>query len=517
MSPVPRPHTEDEGLPQSRFVIGLTASVAQIAMESLKRRLSFRKKKNHVPECSKPHQWQEDEKKVRDGTCSFQVRVILGHGNGPVTPPDGLIPLMGGAYHQFPGHPPRPQDPASLRWPPAIRAPVSPSPSGQDPPQRSEDEDDDDSEYRPFTPPPPRERLSYTRYQLELLNGIYNHVRYPNSTQKQLIAKRVGITREQVKIWFQNRRRKDVVNKDKPKTEGSPGQTDSKSDNGDSDSGVSDTGSGVEGTEAEDDPNKSMVPNVVLKSVIAELNKFDKDFKPKKKKKKSKAAKEQKSLKEKYTSALINGGFDFINPPNQVVPSASAPGRALNHSSKSSAFQNPKDSARNIANFFESLGSMTNPGLIGSSNRMLGNPAPGCDLPVLSDLLRSNTDQRNRSDGTSSSANPVPPGYPGPPPGISAPPHGPYTNPLGYFYPYPFIAEPAFMLSSMRHHDSYRNYGHGVFPPFGGDANLPFQTLCVSQLSNPYFSNVQPMTPLRWSSHNQSSASSTSESSYEQL
>lgn len=44
-------------------------------MESLKRRLSFRKKKNHVPECSKPHQWQEDEKKVRDGTCSFQVRV----------------------------------------------------------------------------------------------------------------------------------------------------------------------------------------------------------------------------------------------------------------------------------------------------------------------------------------------------------------------------------------------------------------------------------------------------------
>lgn len=55
-------------------------------------------------------------------------------------------------------------------------------------------------EYRPFTPPPPRERLSYTRYQLELLNGIYNHVRYPNSTQKQLIAKRVGITREQVKV-----------------------------------------------------------------------------------------------------------------------------------------------------------------------------------------------------------------------------------------------------------------------------------------------------------------------------
>ncbi|CAL1527621.1 unnamed protein product [Lymnaea stagnalis] len=45
-------------------------------MQSLRRRLSFRKKKDHVPECSKPHQWQEDEKKVRDGTCSFQVRYL---------------------------------------------------------------------------------------------------------------------------------------------------------------------------------------------------------------------------------------------------------------------------------------------------------------------------------------------------------------------------------------------------------------------------------------------------------
>lgn len=45
-------------------------------MESIKRRLSFRKKKDRVPECSKPHQWQEDEKKVREGNCSFQVRYL---------------------------------------------------------------------------------------------------------------------------------------------------------------------------------------------------------------------------------------------------------------------------------------------------------------------------------------------------------------------------------------------------------------------------------------------------------
>ncbi|KAK2182254.1 hypothetical protein NP493_359g03024 [Ridgeia piscesae] len=45
-------------------------------MERLKRSLSFRKKKDRVPECSKPHQWQEDERKVREGTCSFQVRYL---------------------------------------------------------------------------------------------------------------------------------------------------------------------------------------------------------------------------------------------------------------------------------------------------------------------------------------------------------------------------------------------------------------------------------------------------------
>ncbi|XP_064623572.1 protein numb-like isoform X4 [Lineus longissimus] len=45
-------------------------------MEKFKRTFSFRKKKDHVPECSKPHQWQEDEKKVREGTCSFQVRYL---------------------------------------------------------------------------------------------------------------------------------------------------------------------------------------------------------------------------------------------------------------------------------------------------------------------------------------------------------------------------------------------------------------------------------------------------------
>ena len=52
----------------------------------------------------------------------------------------------------------------------------------------------------PPSPPAARERFSYTRYQLELLNVIYEKIRYPNTMQKQLIAKRVGITRDQVKV-----------------------------------------------------------------------------------------------------------------------------------------------------------------------------------------------------------------------------------------------------------------------------------------------------------------------------
>ena len=311
------------------------------------------------------------------------------------------------------------------------------------------------------------------------------------------------------------------MNKDKPKSKDEPEVVvDNKSENGDSDSGVSDTGSSGE---ADDDQNKAMVPNVVLKSVIAELNKFDKDFKPKKKtKKKSKAAK-QKALKEKYTSALLHGGFDVVNPPNQVVPSATS----FRHSSQSSAFQTPRDSTKNsasIASFLESLGAIaSSTGMAPNSSRPILGGQPGCDLPVLSDLLRPNLDHRNKPDSTATSPSlSLHSGFPSP---ISrdpthsqhtSPSTNPYPNPLGYFYPYPFIAEPALMLSSVRHPESYRTYGHGFHPQ--SDPSAPFQTLCVSQLSNPYFSGVQPMTPMRWAAaQNLSGSTSTPDSSYEQL
>ncbi|GIY01920.1 numb, partial [Caerostris darwini] len=47
-----------------------------MVMDRLRRSLrdSFRRKKDHIPECSKPHQWQADEAAVRAGTCSFPVK-----------------------------------------------------------------------------------------------------------------------------------------------------------------------------------------------------------------------------------------------------------------------------------------------------------------------------------------------------------------------------------------------------------------------------------------------------------
>ena len=68
-------------------------------------------------------------------------------------------------------------------------------------------------------------RLQYTVRQRWLLNEIFEHVPYPNSIQKNVIADRIGATREQIRkfnllrsniehpfpnysgIWFQNRRR----------------------------------------------------------------------------------------------------------------------------------------------------------------------------------------------------------------------------------------------------------------------------------------------------------------------
>ena len=54
----------------------------------------------------------------------------------------------------------------------------------------------------------PQNRANYTRHQLVMLNELYKKLPYPNSLQKTLIAKYIGVSRDQIRIWFQNKRRK---------------------------------------------------------------------------------------------------------------------------------------------------------------------------------------------------------------------------------------------------------------------------------------------------------------------
>jgi hypothetical protein len=54
----------------------------------------------------------------------------------------------------------------------------------------------------------PQNRANYTRHQLIMLNEIFKEHKYPNSLQKTLIAKYIGVSRDQIRVWFQNKRRK---------------------------------------------------------------------------------------------------------------------------------------------------------------------------------------------------------------------------------------------------------------------------------------------------------------------
>ncbi|XP_033736164.1 homeobox-leucine zipper protein ROC4-like [Pecten maximus] len=453
--------------------------------------------------------------------------------------PMSEMPDLGGLHEPYPYHAmsavnkPEKQTPL-VHWSPPHATPVSPTPENGA--KSDEDVDDDDDDCRPFTPPPPRERLSYTRYQLEMLNGIYIRVRYPNSTQKLLIAKRVGITREQVKIWFQNRRRKDVVGKKKDGSESDCSKSDhsdTRSDNGDtrSDNGESkgdncDSDSGVS-----EENGALMVPEVVMKSVIAELHKFEKEpVKSKKLKKKMKASR-KKAKKvvntQQFQSMLLGSGYDMISPPNQVI--ASAPPKVtgttkFNHSEDMSAFGTPKEGMRPVS-YMEGYGNPLTSSMLSSvpmRDMPAGHPSVnaslGCDMPVLSDLLNY-----TKAGGETPSSRPQEHLQ-----RVSEPPmmhhHSNHTSPnsgfypnvrngqpsmpmssavLSRVYPFPFIAEHPMLFSSLRHNmepcrpqPQYPGGHH-----YNEDYTL-FQPYNITSLANPYYSQTSP-----WSQHNSSAES----------
>ncbi|CAF0778358.1 unnamed protein product [Adineta ricciae] len=50
-------------------------------------------------------------------------------------------------------------------------------------------------------------RLQYSNKDRYILNELFKRTPYPNAIQRDVIARQLGISQEQIRIWFQNRRR----------------------------------------------------------------------------------------------------------------------------------------------------------------------------------------------------------------------------------------------------------------------------------------------------------------------
>ncbi|KAH3826875.1 hypothetical protein DPMN_128802 [Dreissena polymorpha] len=359
-------------------------------------------------------------------------------------------------------------------------------------------------------------------------------------------------------IWFQNRRRKDVIgNSGKPKScDTSTSSTCSSGSGKESDqqnsppqnSPISDDNGNNSSDEnsSQKEAEQSVVPSLVMKSVIGELIKFTNDpLKGKKKRKKAKSKLQEKStVKKGLTATLLTGAYDMISPPNQITPTAffEKIKNGFSHSKNSSAFAVPGDVSKPSQICSVSSTSETGNGNINSSgenavhisrtllsdhmasngrtyptgavsfmNNSFSMPAYSTsmptELPVLTDILsyKSSLDMRAQNDSLKSAPQPQPSSLP------STPLHRSETNKpaqpshmhpftpgrsLNGIFPYPFMAEPSMMLSSLRQTDHiFRPAPHY---PVSHYSNDPYQPLFITSLSNPYYS---PPTAAWNSSH----------------
>jgi hypothetical protein len=178
-------------------------------------------------------------------------------------------------------------------------------------------------------------KLSYTTFQLELLESIYETMKYPNSVQKTLVAKYVGITRDQVKIWFQNRRRRDVkaANGDIVALERTASIKRARSSSFDEDeSSTSDKENQDQQQQAKKPHNERIREKVYIETVLKELK--SNENAPSRLTKKVKEATDNKlslaSKKEELNESVINNSH-LVTTAAQISPiSISCPNESLN-------------------------------------------------------------------------------------------------------------------------------------------------------------------------------------------